>query len=148
MSDPEGAIAAAQTLLSEGKIALSMQRAHERAQKKEMELMDAIQRETREEDWSRALKDITSEARRDRAIKRFKQFLDYQFPGKAEERLSTFKRDGFTLLEISGLRDLFQEWRGQPKHKKGKQGRRKSEYDGRLRTELVGLVPRKPRTRA
>ena len=39
----------------------------------------------------------------------------------------------------------FSNWRKQPKRKKGKQGRRISEHDGRLRTELLALLPKKPR---
>src|SRR6516225_2938477 len=99
MSDPEGAIAAAQRLLSEGKMALTKERMEERREEREDAEIRKHMTETRE-DWPRAIKDITCEARRDRAIKRFKQFLDYRYPGEAKERLSIYKRDGVTLQEI------------------------------------------------
>ena len=143
LEEPQSACDAAVRLLCYAFIVLIEQRDLHRAGKEK----NTILRETRI-DWSRAIKDVTSEARRDRAIKRFKQFLEYLYPGEAEERLTNYKRDGITLRDVSGLRDVFRLWRQQSKRKKGKQGRRKSEYDGRLRTELVGLVPRKPRTRA
>jgi len=96
-------------------------------------------------DWVRGIKDITSEGRRDRAMRRFMKFLKYERPEKAKEQLSLYKRRGFTINDIMNLQYRFAEWRKQPKRKKGKQGRRVSRHDGRLRTELVGLVATKPR---
>jgi hypothetical protein len=147
IGDPERACDAALVLLSYAKIALSDLRAWERVEEGKNAEMDAILKETGEtrKDWSRGIKEITSEARRDRAIKRFEQFLEYQYPGAAKERLSTFKRDGFTEDEICALWDLFYKWKEQPKRKKGKQGRRKSKYDRRVRIDGLTLLPRKPR---
>jgi len=92
-------------------------------------------------DWAKGTKEITGERRRERAASKFTEFVKHQVPGN----LSRYKRDGFTLAEINDFRGKFAEWK---KPRKGKQGRRKSEGDGRLRTELVGLVPRKPRKAA
>jgi len=88
-------------------------------------------------DWAKGTKEITGEKRRERAARKFTEFVKHQAPGN----LSGYKRDGFTLAETYAFRDKFAEWKKQPK---GKQGRRISQKDGRLRTELVGLVPRKP----
>jgi len=66
--------------------------------------------------------------------------MKHESPGD----LDGYKRDGFTPIEVHELELKFAEWKKQPK---GKQGRRLSEQDGRLRTELSGLVPRKPSKR-
>jgi hypothetical protein len=83
IADPKGAIAAAQRLLAEGKSALRLAEIQERIDKEEEEERERIVREERE-NWSRGIKFITREARRDRAMKRFKQFLEYEYPGEAK----------------------------------------------------------------
>ena len=139
-SNPEEAIAAAERLLSEARYAISRAEAEERKHEEECAAYEK-ELETRV-DWVHAIKQITNERRRDRATRRFAEFVEHEVP---EKRLSQYKRDGFTIDEAMYLEHEFSEWRKQPKRKKGKQGRRISERDGRLRTELVGLVPRKPR---
>ena len=89
-------------------------------------------------DWAKGTKEITGEQRRERAVRKVTEFVKHQAPGN----LSRYKRDGFTLAEIGKFQGKFAESK---KQRKGKQGRRISDGDGRLRTELVGLVPRKPR---
>jgi hypothetical protein len=138
-NDPKEAIAAAERLLSEARYALARAEAEEEKHKQESAKYDKWL-ETRVA-WVRGIKDITREHRRDRAIKRFTAFMEHEAPG---EDLSHYKRDGFTVFEVMLLKHQFRTWRKQPKRKKGKQGRRISQHDGRLRTELVGLVPRKP----
>jgi len=51
----------------------------------------------------------------------------------------------FTCGEALNLKEKYDALKLLPKKKKGKQGRRTSDHDGRLRTDLVGLVPTKPR---
>jgi hypothetical protein len=94
------------------------------------------------EDWVRGIKQITGERRLDRATRKFTDFMEHEEPGSD---LSHYQIDGFTLLEIHEFERDFANLKKQPKRKKGKQGRRISERDGRLRTELVGLAPTKPR---
>ena len=144
IADPKGAIAAAQRLLAQGKFALRLAEEQERIEKEVEEERERIVKEERV-DWSRGIKLITRETRRDRAMKRFKQFLEYEYPGEAEEQLSIYKRDGFTLHEELSLEAVFSNWRKQPKRKKGKQGRRISEHDGRLRMGSMRLLPIRPR---
>jgi len=141
ISDPEEAIAAAERLLTEAKYASWRAEAKKRKAKEYSADYDKWL-DTRV-DWVRGIKDITRERRRDRATRRFAKFMEDD-----PEDLSRYKRDGFTMLEVMVLEHQFSSWRKQPKRKKGKQGRRISEHDGRLRTELSGLVPRKPRKRA
>jgi hypothetical protein len=71
--------------------------------------------------------------------------MEHKIPASAKGTVSLYKREGFTVEEVLELEYGFTNWKRQPKRKKSKQGRRISEHDGRLRTELVGLVPRKPR---
>jgi hypothetical protein len=138
--EPKDAIAAAERLLQEAHAAIG--RAYQEERRKEWELEEA---QIPRENWARALKQITGENRRDRATRRFTEFLEHELPGKAKRQLSLYKRDGFTQEEMGYLQHHFRNWKKQPKRKKGKQGRRISPYDGRLRTDLLGLVPRKPR---
>jgi hypothetical protein len=70
-------------------------------------------------------------------MRKFTEFMKHESPGS----LAGYRRDGFTPFELYSLQRKFAEWKKRPK---GKQGRRLSEQDGRLRTKLSGLVPRKP----
>jgi hypothetical protein len=144
-SEPKGAIAAAQELLFQAKLAIGREEADRRERKDEAE---AILKEWDEThvDWARGVKKITKEGRRDRAIKLFTQFMKHE-PSEHARKLSHYRRDGFTLTDVFHFEDCFTDWKRQPKPKKGKQGRRISDHDGRLRTELVGLVPKKPQKR-
>ena len=142
-SDAEKAIALAQTLLIHAKNAIVRREQEDRLNEEEWEAYNETL-ETRV-DWARGTKDITRESRRDRAIKRFCKFMKQQGPGND---LARYKRDGFTLNDVWHFQHEFEKWKKQPKRKKRKQGRRRSEHDGRLRTELVALVPTKPRKRA
>jgi hypothetical protein len=134
-NDPKEAIAAAERLVSEARDAIARAEAEERKNKEKWAEYDKWL-ETRV-DWVRGIKDITRERRRDRATRRFAEFMGH-------EDFSHYKCDGFTVFEVMLLEHQFRNWREQPKPKKGKQGRRISQHDGRLRTELVGLAPRKP----
>jgi hypothetical protein len=96
---------------------------------------------TKSVSWAKGAKEITREQRRDRAMHKFAELMKHESPGS----LAGYRRDGFTPNEIYKLQRKFAGWRKQPK---GKQGRRLSEQDGRLRTELSGLVPRKPKKQA
>jgi hypothetical protein len=138
-TDPKEAIAAAERLVSEARNAIARAEAEERKDKEKWAEYDKWL-ETRV-DWVRGIKDITSEHRRDRATRRFAEFMEHDAP---REDLSDYKRDGFTVFEVMLFEYEFRNWREQSKRKKGKQGRRISQHDGRLRTELVGLAPRKP----
>src|SRR5262249_17124461 len=138
-SDPKEAIAAAQRLLEQAKI--SFKRAEEEKRRDEEEWEALLESRA---DWVHGVKYITGERRRDRATRWFAEFMQHEAPGND---LSHYKRDGFTLDESESLREKFTKWKKQPKRQKGKQGRRISERDGRLRTDLVGLIPRKPRNR-
>jgi hypothetical protein len=138
--DPSGAVDHALVVLSAAKTALW----REKEQEKEWEAEEKAFCGARK-DWLRGIKQITGERRRDRATTRFTEFMEHKAPGND---LSHYQRDGFTLIEIHEFEDDFIGWKNQPKRKKGKQGHRKSESDGRLRTELVGLVPTKPRKSA
>jgi hypothetical protein len=88
-------------------------------------------------DWAKGTKEITGEKRRERGARKFTEFVKHQAPGN----LRDYKRDGFTLAEIQELQGKFAEWKKQPK---GKQGRRISESDGRLRIGRLRLVATKP----
>jgi hypothetical protein len=98
-------------------------------------------------DWAKGTKEITREERRERAARKFTEFLKHQalalrakhvpgWPGN----LRDYKRDGFTLAERDEFQRNFAEWK---KPRKGKQGRRISESDGRLRIGRLRLVATK-----
>jgi hypothetical protein len=87
-------------------------------------------------DWAKGTKKITGQQRRERAAKAFTEFVKHQAPGN----LSGYKRDGFTLAEIKELQGKFAEWK---KQSKGKQRRRISESDGRLRIGRLRLAATK-----
>ena len=95
-------------------------------------------------DWVHGIKHITRERRRDRAARWFAEFMKHEAPGND---LSHYKLAGFTILEQHHFWKEFSHWKKQPKRQKGRQGRRISERDGRLRSDLVGLIPKKPRKR-
>jgi hypothetical protein len=144
--NPEKAIAVAQSLLFHAQNALERKEAEDRKNEEEWEAWQKEQGETRV-DWAYGVKKITNERRRDRAIKKFTQFMKHE-PLEGARNLDHYRHDGFTLDDAFYFADRFDDWKKQPKRKKGKQGRKISDYDGRLRTELVGLVPKKPRKRA
>jgi len=100
-------------------------------------------------DWAKGTREITRERRRERAARKFTEFLKDQAPALRAKHVpgwpgnpSDYKRDGFTLAEIDAFELEFAEWK---KPRKGKRGRRISESDGRLRTELVALIPTRPK---
>ena len=139
-SDPEKAIAFAQTLLIHAKNAIVRREQEDRLNEEEQEAYNEAL-ETRV-DWGRGTKDITRESRRDRAIKRFCNFMKQQ---GLENDLARYKRDGFTLNDVWHFQHEFEKWKKQPKRKKGKQGRRRSEHDRRLRVGSLALLPTKSR---
>jgi hypothetical protein len=145
-SAPEEAIAAAESLLSEAQNAIAVVEKRERKHEEEWTAHAKRLTDTHL-DWVRGIKDITGENRRDRATMRFTQYMAQGASPKVKAEFSRYKRDGFTLADVNLLQFEFRHWRKQPKRKKGKQGRRISAYDGRLRTKLVGLVVTKPRKR-
>lgn len=136
-NDPKGAIVAAEQLLQEAKV--PGERAHEEERRKDSEREEA---EIPRVNWIRALKEITGQKRRDRAVKRFQAFMDQEEP-KYREHLNLYKRDGFPADEMFAYQHLFLGWLKEPKRKKGKQGRRISESDGRLRIGSMRLVATK-----
>jgi hypothetical protein len=140
ISDPKEAIAAAERLLQEAEAAIDRAYQEERTKEYELELaqMPRI-------DWVSALKQITGQERRDRAVKRFLEWMEHERPGKSKQELETLKRDGINEDDIYMFQHHFMKWLKERKRKKGTQGRRISERDGRLRTDLVRLVARKPR---
>jgi hypothetical protein len=135
-TDPQRALHHAVDLLNKAEYELWQAKEAEKYSEEAEKTLDEIR-----EDWVRGLKQITGERRRERATKRFAKFIAHTRPGK----LNHYKRNGFTLNEIHDLVQDFTNWKRQPKRKKGKQGHRTSDSDGRLRTQLVGLVPTKPR---
>ena len=140
-SAPKEAIAAAEVLLQEAELAISdaYQEKCQKAWDQEIARAPRIK-------WTEGLKRITGQKRRDRAEKRFLEFIEHIWPVRWKQSVNHFMRDGFTEEEdIYHLKRYFTDWLNKPKRKKGKQGRRISKSDGRLRTELVRLVPRKPR---
>ena len=145
ISDPKEAIAAAERLLQEAEAAI--ERAIDRAYVKEEFKKMKLEEQKPHINWARALKQITGQERRDRAVERFLEFLEEAMPGESKQQLNRYKRDGFTQYQIDALQPLVMGSLKEPKRKKGKQGRRISEHDGRLRTDLVGLVATKPRKR-
>jgi hypothetical protein len=145
-SEPKEAIAAAERLLQEAKMA--PERA-ERAYWAEIAKEDALSDEQAPRvQWVAAVKKITGQKRRDRAEARFLEFWAQEEPATYKKYLNEFKRDGLTPNTLDAWVGLFMDRSKQPKRKKGKQGRRISDHDGRLRTQLVGLVPKKPSERS
>jgi hypothetical protein len=142
VSDPKEAIASAERLLCEAREAIH--RAHQEEGRKDWERHEA---ELGREEWIIALKVITGQKRRDRAVERFLAYAEHEESAESKQMLNSYKRDGFPVSEMLAYRELFRKWHKQPRRKKGKQGRRTSQHDRRLRTELVGLVPAKPRKR-
>ncbi len=142
-SAPEEAIAAAKSLLSEAQNAIALAEKLERKREAEWAAFAKELTDTHV-DWVRGIKEITGERRRDRATRRFAEFIEQEAAPKVKGDFSRYKCEGFTLDEVRLLQHEFRNWRKQPKPKKGKQGRRISAHDGRLRTELVGLVATKP----
>jgi hypothetical protein len=147
VKDPTGALRAAVELLRCAKHVVWCAVEEDKRNEQEWEEIQKFEESTRV-DWAKGTKQITREKRRERAARKFKEFLKHQalalrakdvpgWPGN----LSDYERDGFTLAEVDEFERCFAEWK---KPRKGKQGRRISQHDGRLRTELVGLVPRKP----
>jgi hypothetical protein len=143
-SDPQGAIAAAQALLILAENACAREEADRKKNEEEVEALYKLETETRV-DWARGIKEITRERRRDRATKRFADFMEHESPASAKGNLSHYQREGFTLEEVFELKHHFTNWKKQPKRKKGKQGRRISEHDGRLRVGSFRLAPIKSR---
>src|SRR5438874_4515853 len=124
-SDPEKAIAFAQTLLIHAKNAIVRREREEKLDEEEREEYKEIL-ESRVA-WGRGIKDITRESRRDRAEKRFCKFMKQREPGND---LAHYERDGFTLNDLMHFEHEFANWKKQMKRKKRKQGRRRSEHDG------------------
>lgn len=110
----------------------------ERESEEDDEIHNKMLIEDRTEDWAKSIKEITGEHRLDRATKRFTQFM-------AGKHLTAYKSDGFTSWEVHDFSLKFAEWKKQPKRKKGKQGRRLSGSDGRLRIGRTRLSPVKSR---
>jgi hypothetical protein len=146
-TDPHEALANAHRFLSVAKSVIACAEAEEKKEEEGWEEHDKWADE-KHIDWVRGIKRITVEGRRDRAEKRFTEFVEHEAPGTAKHELTVYKRDGFSEFEAHDLELRFTDWKKQPKRKKGNQGRRISEHDGRLRTQLVGLVPKKPSERS
>lgn len=142
--NPKGAIAAAERLLNEATYALARAEAEDRKNEEENKAYQEGYSQV-SIDWARGIKDITRERRRDRATQRFTKFMRHGAPADEKGKLSLYKRNGFSLDELWWLERLFAEWQQQPKRPKGRQGRRISKNDGRLRAGVFRLVARKPR---
>lgn len=136
MKDPREAIKVVERLLSAARGELWQLEQNER----EIEDLNRYEAETRV-DWASGVRSITREQRLERASKRFIKFLREQNPDGVE--LITCKREGFTIADASWLNHLYEMWKRKPKSKKGKQGRRISKRDGRLRIGAMKLVPQK-----
>ena len=136
VENPTEAIAVVQRLLSAARIALWQEEQNER----ELEESNRYDAETRV-DWPSGLKSITGEQRLERASKRFIKFLKEQKPDGIE--LVACKREGFTIENAQWLGHLYEMWKEKPKSKKGKQGRRISDRDGRLRIGKMKLAHQK-----
>lgn len=134
--NPTEAIDVVKRLLSAARMELWKQEQNER----EVEEIHRHEAETRI-DWASGVRSITGEQRLERASKRFIKFLREQNPDGVE--LMTCKREGFTIEDADGLELLYDSWKEKPKSKKGKQGRRISERDGRLRIGAIKLAPQK-----
>jgi len=128
--DRRGALEDAANLVSNAEYVLWKERERE----EDDEIHNKMLTEDRTEDWAKSIKEITGEHRLDRATKRFNEFT-------AGKDLTVYQRDGFTSYEVHDLTLKFAEWKKQPKRKKGKQGRRISESDGRLRIGRRRLLP-------
>jgi len=136
MKNPREAIEVVERLLSAARTALSQWEQNER----ENEDLNRYEAESRM-DWASGLRFITHESRLERASKRFIKFLREENPEGVE--LITCKREGFTLADASWLGNLYDIWKEKPKSKKGKQGRRISKRDGRLRIGAMKLATQK-----
>jgi hypothetical protein len=139
VSDPKEAIAFAERLLCEAREAIH--RAHQEEGRKDFERHEA---ELGREAWITALKEITGQKRRDRAVERFLAYAEHEESAESKQLLNSYKRDGFPISELLTYRELFRNWLKQPKRKKGKQGRRISEHDRRVRIGSFHLAARKP----
>src|SRR4029453_12288471 len=140
MKDPNGALKAAVDLLRCTKHVLWCAAEEDRTNEQELEEFHKFD-EAKCVDWAKGIREITGEQRRDRATSKFTEFMKHESPGN----LGGYKRDGFTPNEIHDLQDEFTDWKKEPKRKKGRQGRRISEHDRRLRVGSFQLTPRKPR---
>jgi hypothetical protein len=147
VKDPNGVLRAAVDLVRQAENELWCAAQEDKRQEQEWEEYQKDMEETRV-DWAKGTKEITRERRRERAVRKFTEFLKDQAPALRAKNipgwpgnLSDYKRNGFTVGEVDEFELEFAEWK---KPRKGKQGRRISQHDGRLRTELVGLVPRRP----
>jgi hypothetical protein len=136
VENPTEAVEVVQRLLSAARLALWQ----EEQNKRELEESNRYDAETRM-DWPSGLKSITGEQRLERASKRFIKFLTEQNPNGVE--LIACKRDGFTIEDARWLQHLYGMWEQKPKPKKGKQGRRISQRDGRLRIGKMKLAHQK-----
>lgn len=137
VDDPAGAIKVVQQLLSQARVSQWKEVERERTNEERATV--------RFGDWESSVKYITHEQRLERALQRFRKFLKEfgRLPDWIE--LAACKREGFTDYEESWFEQFYGKWsKEKPKRKKGKQGRRKSASDGRLRTNLIKLVPTKP----
>jgi hypothetical protein len=143
-SEPQGAIAGAVTLLFEAICACAREEADWKKSQRVREELNKWETESRI-DWVRGTRFVTGQRRRERAIKCFCKFMKHQEP---ENDLSDYKRDGFTMGDLVRLAPEFERWKKQPKRKKGKQGRRISESDGRLRIGSLRLAATKPQRAA
>ena len=136
MENPKEAIDVVQRLLSAARRELQEEEQNER----EIEDLNRWEAETRM-DWGSGIRSITREQRLERASKRFIKFLGEQNPGGVE--LISCKRQGFTVADVQWLQHLYENWKEEPKSKKGKQGRRISKRDGRLRIGAMKLASQK-----
>jgi hypothetical protein len=126
-SDPKEAIAAAERLLQEAEAAI--EHAHQEEGRKDWEREEA---QIPRVNWVDALKEITGQKRRDRAVERFLAYMEHEEP-QFKKQVKLYKRDGFPANEMFAYQELFMNWLKEPKRKKVKQGRRISKRDGRLR---------------
>jgi hypothetical protein len=139
--DPAGAIKVVRRLLSEAQVDLWEEKRKEKRREEQATI--------RCYDWAEGIRCITHEQRLDRALKRFMKFLknpDGVGPWDRdwERELTILKREGFTDYDVSYLEQFYQEWsKEKPKPKKGKQGRRISKRDGRLRIGVMKLASQK-----
>jgi len=138
VESPARAIAVAERLLEQAEV--SIERAYQEQRNEEWKQEEAQMPRKR---WVAGLKEITGQKRRDRAEKRFAQFMEHQLPGKSKQQLNSFKREGFSQYEIAFLQHHFRNWVKEPKRKKGKQGRRISDADRRLRIGSFRLSSKK-----
>jgi hypothetical protein len=85
-------------------------------------------------DHDKGVKLITGRMRLDRAKEYFERFMLSRCETKAEINIALrrFGKNGFTGTEAKQLKEEFAGWWPQRNRKKGKQGRRRSEYDQRV----------------